>query len=116
MYICNLVGANHRPPEAREAIKALPAHTELVLQREPTNPYDQFAIQVRDPNGDRLFGYVPKHIAAELAPKMDKGIRHACFVKRVNDIKPELWVDRMDSREWLKISASIPAGRILAGG
>lgn len=40
-----LVGAHFRPP-AKQVLAHLPAGTELVLQREPENPYDSGAIKV----------------------------------------------------------------------
>lgn len=40
-----LVGAYYRPP-AKQIIAHLPAGAELVLQRDPGNPYDPGAIQV----------------------------------------------------------------------
>lgn len=40
-----LVGAYHRPP-AKQVLAHLPAGAELLLQREPTNPYDAGAIRV----------------------------------------------------------------------
>ena len=41
------------------------------LVREPNNPHDINAIKVRI--GPYHLGYIPKHIAKSLAPKMDDG-------------------------------------------
>lgn len=43
------------------------------LVREPDNPHDPNAIRVRI--GIYRLGYIPKHIAKSLAPKMDDGRR-----------------------------------------
>ena len=43
------------------------------LVREPQNPHDPDAIRVRI--GPYNLGYIPKHIAKRLAPKMDVGRR-----------------------------------------
>lgn len=42
------------------------------LKREPTNKYDANAIQVGMFN--RILGYIPRGLAAELAPKLDAGV------------------------------------------
>jgi hypothetical protein len=44
----------------------------LWLKREPTNKYDANAIQVG--MFGHVLGYVPRGLAAELAPKMDAGV------------------------------------------
>jgi hypothetical protein len=53
----------------------------FALVREPGNPYDPNAIRVELA---RLYlGYVPRHIAEDLAPVMDEGKRFiALFVNR----------------------------------
>ena len=51
------------------------------LVREPKNPHDAKAIVVRI--GPYHLGYVPKHIAEKLAPKMDAGRKfRAEFITR----------------------------------
>lgn len=44
----------------------------LALKREPANQYDKNAIAVMW--GSRPLGYLPRGVAAELAPLMDKGM------------------------------------------
>jgi hypothetical protein len=46
------------------------------VQREPTNKYDENAVQVRQVfgnGGSVVLGYVPKNLAAEFSPLMDAG-------------------------------------------
>lgn len=53
----------------------------FALVREPDNPHDQNAIRVEI--GGKYLGYVPRDIAQNLAPEMDKGKRFiALFVSR----------------------------------
>lgn len=95
-----IVGARHRPP-ADTILGNLPGDTPLLLVREPENEYDQNAVMVCLPPGwqaalspeglrelqeivtltgnewpsdEEMFqlGYVPKALAAEMAPKMDQ--------------------------------------------
>src|SRR4051794_39514171 len=44
----------------------------LTLRRDPGNPHDRQAIAVHAPAGGRL-GFVPRDVAAELAPRLDAG-------------------------------------------
>jgi single-stranded-DNA-specific exonuclease len=53
----------------------------FALVREPNNPHDPNAIRVEI--GGLYLGYVPRHIAKDLAPQMDDGkIFMAFFVNR----------------------------------
>lgn len=91
-----IVGARFRPP-AQEVLDSLPAGAKLLLRRQPDNPYDRNAVQVLWPNTEnievgRWFGYgeanetgiatvnaelplhlgfIPREVAAKLAPVMD---------------------------------------------
>lgn len=57
--------------------------TELILNREPNNPYDRNAVAVLTVDGDHL-GYLPKDtVACKLAPKMDNGERYVAYVTAV---------------------------------
>jgi len=45
----------------------------LTLRREPDNLHDLHAISVRDAEGERQAGWVPRELAAVLAPPLDAG-------------------------------------------
>jgi hypothetical protein len=105
MYIFNLAGAQFRPVECQAETITSVRGTELILEREPKNPYDTSAIRVLSARTNAHLGYVPRHIAYELAPKIDAGEDFACFVKYNNGTKkPELMVDRRDSHVWWTLS------------
>ncbi len=53
------------------------------LIREPGNPHDPNAIRVTI-FGDAFLGYVPKHIAKDLAPMMDNGRSFVAEFYRLN--------------------------------
>ena len=55
----------------------------LLLVREPSNPYDANAIQVRNENGEYMLGHIPRDIAEILAPVLDalKDISACCWRK-----------------------------------
>jgi SWI/SNF-related matrix-associated actin-dependent regulator of chromatin subfamily A3 len=51
-------------------VATLTMHEEIVLRREPTNPYDRNAIRVERLNREQI-GYINRHLAAELADHVD---------------------------------------------
>lgn len=62
-----MVGMNHR--DAEEYVAALPADTELRLERDPQNPVDPFAVKVM--HGDRHVAFIKATQAKPLALAMD---------------------------------------------
>ena len=54
------------------------------LVREPENPYDPNAIKVTAA-GVAFLGYLPREIAAELAPLMDEGMQFNAFFVSLNE-------------------------------
>ena len=59
-------------PDIKERVKALGIGGPLILQREPWNPYDTYAIVVLSPTGQKL-GYIPRSQNQALARSMDQG-------------------------------------------
>jgi HIRAN domain len=55
---------------------------ELALRRDPENEHDPNAIAVDAGNGGQQVGWVPREIAAELAPDLDAGRRWTAVVLR----------------------------------
>lgn len=90
--IAPCVGGQHH--SYSEAINSTVLQTgdEVELVREPSNPYDENAIEVycfneRDPETRIRFlklGYIAKNFARDLAPLMDKGtkFRATCLLLR----------------------------------
>lgn len=74
-FTAHLRGVNFRPIEAKAIVNALEEGAQLLLEREPANQYDEFAIKVIDPETAVHLGYVAKEVAAELAPIMDQNDR-----------------------------------------
>ncbi|EJD03150.1 uncharacterized protein FOMMEDRAFT_108290 [Fomitiporia mediterranea MF3/22] len=46
---------------------------EVTLQREPHNPYDRWAIQVKNIGGTQV-GHLPRQVVTKLSPLMDRGL------------------------------------------
>jgi HIRAN domain len=72
-------GAHHAAGLASEA--AAPGRP-LVLRRDPENRHDPRAIAVDAPGGGPQLGWVPREVAAELAPELDAGRAWSAVVLR----------------------------------
>ena len=59
----------------------------LELRRDPDNPHDPNAISVHVPGGDQA-GWVPRELAAELAPQLDAGEPWSAVVLRERRASP----------------------------
>lgn len=56
--------------------------TELILRREPNNPYDSFAVAVLTLDGQQL-GYIAKDTAKQISINMDSGMIYRAYVAAV---------------------------------
>lgn len=56
--------------------------TELVLQREPSNPYDSFAVAVLTKSGQNI-GYLPKDTARQVSININSGMTYRAYVSAV---------------------------------
>lgn len=64
-----IVGMRHRGPEAERLVRELKAGDQVVLRRDPQNRFDRNAVMIMV--GVLHVGFVPKAMAARLAPSMD---------------------------------------------
>jgi hypothetical protein len=83
--------------EDRQAtIRHVSEGQEVILARQPANPYSPNAILVMLPN-DRHIGYMPERNAVEFAPLIDGGARHEAEVKKLlrgeRGLIPVVWGD-----------------------
>lgn len=69
--VAGVAGAARHHAEALESDAVAPGRP-LELRRDPGNPHDPNAIAVDTPGGDQV-GWVPREIAAALAPELDAG-------------------------------------------
>ena len=69
--------------EGRQNIIARTSPNEsITLRRDPNNAHDRNAVGVYNSNGKSL-GWVPKGYAANIAPKMDKGVQFYAKIKKI---------------------------------
>lgn len=71
----SIVGSSFRPG-ASNLIKRLRQGQLLLLVREPNNQYDKNAVLVVW--GNRALGYLPRGLAAKIAPILDSGASVIC--------------------------------------
>ncbi|MEA2295976.1 MAG: hypothetical protein QOE86_3615 [Solirubrobacteraceae bacterium] len=71
LLTAGVAGAAQHHDEALQGEDLQPG-VALTLRRDPGNPHDPHAIAVHSPAGAQL-GWVPREIAAELAPGLDAG-------------------------------------------
>ena len=86
LRIAGVAGASRHHAEALGSEAAAPGR-KLVLRREPGNAHDANAIAVTTEAGEQL-GYVPRELAAELAPELDAARPWAAMVLREQRASP----------------------------
>lgn len=85
-----LMGVNFRPAEAKEVVKTLAIGTRLLLEREPSNPYDNNAVKVKTEDGD-FIGYVAKVNNYEVFAHLTEDKPYRCtVVDFLSTLKPNL--------------------------
>jgi HIRAN domain len=82
----NVAGAGQHHREALESDSAAPGQP-LDLQRDPGNEHDANAIAVLSRAGEQV-GWVPRELAAELAPELDAGRPWSAVVLRERRATP----------------------------
>jgi hypothetical protein len=93
LRVVGVAGAGRHHAEAIATDEAAPGRP-LELRRQPDNPHDPNAIAVHSGSGDQL-GWVPREVAAELAPLLDAGEPWSAVVLREHRRSPR------DSRDGL---------------
>ena len=81
LRVAGVAGAAQHHPQALESQYVAPGQP-LALNRDPENPHDPNAIAVHPGDGGDQIGWVPKELAAELAPDLDGGRPWSAIVLR----------------------------------
>jgi len=85
-----VIGGKYRSAADRRRAAQLTDGEILRLERDPKNPADPNAVKVVTFDGHHI-GFIPRTLAAELAPKLDAGVGFCCSVKgnpRLYDYPP----------------------------
>ena len=86
LRVSRVAGARDHHAEALQLEGAAPGSA-LVLRRDRDNEYDANAIAVETTEGDVL-GFVPRDLAAEIAPRIDEGEAYSALVLREQRATP----------------------------
>jgi HIRAN domain len=86
LRVAGVAGASRHHAEALESEAAAPGDP-IDLRRDPDNQHDPNAIAVHARGGDQL-GWVPREIAAEIAPELDAGKAWSAVVLREQRASP----------------------------
>ena len=96
-WYVKLMGIKHRVDAVKLAFAGRPRDESLKLVREPTNEHDPNAIGVF--NRDVLIGYIPRELAAKLAPRMDNKEKFMCLIVDSNPRRPCIRIKPYPIRE-----------------
>ena len=80
LYVSGVAGAARHHAEALASEHLAPG-AGLLLRRDAGNPHDEHAVAVDVPGGSQL-GWVPRELAAEIAPSLDSGVSWSCVMLR----------------------------------
>jgi HIRAN domain len=87
LRVAGVAGAARHHSAALEAADAGPGRP-LALRRDPANEHDPNAIAVHPAAGGEQLGWVPRELAAELAPELDAGRPWSAVVLREQRASP----------------------------
>lgn len=85
-HVCSVAGAAQHHAQALASEAASPGRP-LELRRDAANPHDRNAIAVHGSDGEQL-GWVPRDLAAQLAPHLDAGEPWSAVVLRESRPSP----------------------------
>lgn len=80
VFLTEFFVAGYQYYDGDTVIKSLRENEELVLKREPSNPYDFYAIEIYTRNNVKL-GYVPARLNKMLARMLDQDVNLKIKVK-----------------------------------
>jgi hypothetical protein len=87
LRVVGVAGARAHHADAVAAEDVAPGRP-LELRRDPANPHDPNAIAVYPGGGGEQVGWVPREVAAELAPELDAGRTWSAVVLREQRASP----------------------------
>jgi len=87
LRVAGVAGAGQHHADALQNERVEPGSA-LQLRRDPDNPHDPNAIAVHPTDGGEQVGWVPRELAAELAPELDAGKPWSAIVLREQRASP----------------------------
>ena len=87
LHVVGVAGAGRHHAEALATADVAPGRP-LALRRDPENEHDPSAIAIDPARGGEQVGWVPREVAAEIAPALDRGEPWAAVVLRERRASP----------------------------
>lgn len=112
LRVAGVAGAARHHPEALASDELAPGGR-LELRRDPANPHDPNAIAVNVPGDGRQVGWVPREMAAEIAPELDAGRAWSAVVLR--ELRPSPREPRHGLTMLLARAAAIELRAVIVG-
>jgi len=110
-----VVGMHFRGAHAVAAVGSFLPPLELQLEREPRNPYDEFAIKVLY-QGEHI-GYIERGQAAFISPQIDAGQKYQCtvndLVHKGRNLHPSCTIEPDDRPEPSEEDEEIPEDEVV---
>ena len=82
VYSANFMVAGVLHDGRADIVDRLRTGQTVFLARDPSNPHDENAIEIRVEDGHQI-GYVPREYAREMAPLLDAGHKQAAYCKKI---------------------------------
>lgn len=81
----DVAGTSHRE-DIEKCKDKLKVNDTLILEKEPTNQYDNYAIKIiyNKDNKNYHIGYVPRYYSKELTKLLNKNIRYSAQIEKLN--------------------------------
>lgn len=87
LRVTGVAGAARHHDDALQSPSAAPGRT-LALERGPDNAHDPDAIAVHTAGGEQQLGFVPRDVAAQIAPQLDAGTTWTAIALRESRTSP----------------------------
>lgn len=80
-----IAGTRHSK-DIKKYRKVFEINDNLILKREPENPYDEYAVKVECKKNGKLYmlGYVPRFYSRELSKMLEENIKYSAQIKYLN--------------------------------
>lgn len=95
-----VVGITFRPASAKVAMDSLTVGSRLLFEPEPSNPYDENAVKVIEPESGEFIGYLSRESNAEVAEHLSLDNPYHCEVASfLSTRKPHVRIELFDREE-----------------
>lgn len=91
-----LAGLSFRPREAKDLVSILEVGHQFILEREPDNRFDPFAVRIVDERTEIHIGYVPRSASQEISTSLASGANYTATLIEPDDKFPIISISFSD--------------------